>query len=106
MSELRDAFGDWMTSTVGVKTYLGAGAYGNDLADSVDVADVMVSEKRAMVRNSDGDLEQSTLQILAEPEEAEKFTPNSEVTTASGTYSVIASAVDPLVMGALVVSCA
>jgi hypothetical protein len=105
MSELRDTFGDWMTSTVTVATNRGAGAYGPDLADPIAVDEVMVSNKRRWVRNSEGNLTPSESSILAEMEHLPKFTGGSEVTLPNGTTTtVITAASDSLLFDALVVS--
>ena len=82
---------DTRATTVAVETYTGAGAYGPVYATSANVTACLMN-KRRMVLNSEGREVVSELTIHAAPADAAKFTPESRVTIAAKTSTVILAA--------------
>lgn len=92
MSEFDDLYGEWATSTVGVETYRGKGALGDNFDTLETVSGIMVNEGTRFVRNQNGDQEVSDTTLYMNEASGPKFTPGSKVHLATRDTIVIHSA--------------
>lgn len=90
MDEFEEAFAEWLTDTVVVRTYRGVGPKGPALAEPVTVGPtedhpgVMVKDGNRLVRGSDAEERVSDATLVLPLVYAPYFEPESEVTLPDG----------------------
>lgn len=95
--DFTEAFGEWLTATVTVRTFLGPGPKGPALTAPVVVGPapgqpgVMVKDGNRLVRGSDAEERMSDAALVMPLQHAHHFEPESEVTLEDGRVRVVLS---------------
>lgn len=79
-----EAFAEWLTETVQVRTYLGPGPKGSVLGASANVEGVMVKDGNRLIRGSDAEERVSDATLVMPLTLAHHFALESEVTLPDG----------------------
>ncbi|UVK61347.1 head-to-tail stopper [Microbacterium phage Gingerbug] len=95
--DFTEAFEEWLTATVTVRTFLGPGPKGPRFTDPVSVGPtedhpgVMVKDGNRLVRGSDTEERMSDASLVMPLVHAAHFEPESEVTLPDGRVRVVVS---------------
>lgn len=89
MPDFETAFADWLSHTITVETYDGAGFDGATYSAPVTVSNCMVENVRRLVRASTGNEVVSETTIYATPDQAALFTEHTRITVGDYESTVI-----------------
>lgn len=91
MDDFTEAFEEWLTETVQVRTFLGPGPKGPALGVATPVEGVMVKDGNRLVRGSDAEERVSDATLVMPLALAHHFEPESEVTLPDGRERTVLS---------------
>jgi hypothetical protein len=106
VTELSDAFGDWMVDTVTVEPATGHDQFMTTFGEPFQLTGVMLTYRTRTIRGPDGNTATSDVQIMGEPDLRTRVPQLSRVTLPDGTVTdVLAVAADDHVLPSCVLSC-